>query len=102
MIVILGDFDPREKRLIIIILSKKKYANTEVIVNNKKSIIIDINKKITRIVLDLKCEKIHDITIEFLSTSNNKIKELERISNLDLTKITSNVEVVNCDSTLGL
>lgn len=100
MIIILGDFDPKEKELIIIILSKKAYPNTEILVSNTKSIIVDIYKKITRIVLNLKCVKLDDITIEFINLSNNK--ELERVSNLNLTKITSNVEIVNCDSTLGL
>lgn len=99
MITIIGDFDKKNYKLVIVILSKKNYYNSEIFVNNKKKINIDIKKyKITRIILDLESEEICNLTIKIFNNS----KLIEIIDGLNLTEIFNNILIVNCDSTLGL
>lgn len=99
MIIILGDFDKINSKLIIVILSKKKYFGSEIFVNKKKINSIDIIKNTTtKIILDVKQFNIENITIEIY----NKSKIISSIKNLNLIKVFEKVIIVGCDSTLGL
>lgn len=100
MIIILGDYDKINSKLIVVILSKKKYICSEIFVNKKKIDSIDTIKKntTTKIILDIKSFNKENITIEIY----NKSKIICSIENLNLIKIFENIIVMGCDSTLGL
>jgi len=98
MITILGDHDIIQKKIIIVLLSKKKYSNVDIFVNNVKVDTFDIKQKIKRIIVNLKNYNMENITIKFI----HKSCIIESIENLNLLTIFDNVEIVNCDSTLGL
>jgi hypothetical protein len=99
MITILGDYDNTNKKLIIVILSKKNFIGSIVYINNVILCKINIAKNdATRIILDLNSFGIDNITIKITCDS----KQIELIKNLNLSNIFETVNVVNCDSTLGL
>ena len=99
MIIITGDYNKVDKKLIIVIMSKKKYYNSIVYVNDTELIKIDIIKNnTTKIILDLKLFQIDNLTIKIMHNNN----VLESIKNINLSNIFNSVKILNCDSTLGL
>lgn len=99
MNVILGDYSKETKNLIMVILSKKNFYNSTIYVCDKKIDVINIKKNdVIRIILNLESFRIDDITIKIVHNS----KILESIDNLNLSTIFDDVNIVNCDSALGL
>lgn len=99
MITIIGDYCKKNKKLIIIILSKKNYNNYKIFINNIYYDKICIEKyKVNKFILNLFNFDVSNITIKIIKYKNT----IEEIKKLNLYNIYNNIEVVNCDSILGL
>ena len=99
MIPIIGEYNKENNKLIIILLSKKNYSNTKIYINEQQSNTTNIKKyKVNKIVLDLKLFNTQKIAIKFKHDNTT----LSQTNNINFDNILENVEIVNCDSTLGL
>ena len=84
MIIIIGDYNKVDKKLIIVIMSKKKFTNSVVYVNDIELIKIDIKKNdTTKIILDLNLFQIYNLTIKIMYSLN----VIDIINNINLFNI---------------
>ena len=96
MIIITGDYNKVDKKLIIVIMSKKKFTNSVVYVNDIELIKIDIKKNdTTKIILDLNLFQIDNLTIKIMYSLN----VIDIINNINLFNINifKSIKIINCD-----
>ena len=96
MIIIIGDYNKVDKKLIIVIMSKKKFTNSVVYVNDIELIKIDIKKNdTTKIILDLNLFQIDNLTIKIMYSLN----VIDIINNINLFNINifKSIKIINCD-----